>query len=139
MFLKLLPDQIMRYWDEIKESVDAALPPHVEPNYVRIQEQFLTGEMDCWVSYVDNVIRTIITTQVITDTVTDTRQFLIFSVTSVEEHTSKTWPEMYTALLKYARSKGCSRAVAYTSNVGFKLLAEQYGADCTWYLLSWEI
>lgn len=139
MFHKLSAEQIMRYWDEIKLSMEQALPPHVEHNYIKLQEKFLVGEMDCWVSYIDGTIKTLVTTQVTNDSATDTPQFLLFTLTSVEEPTSETWSEMYNALLKYARSKGCKRAVAYTSNVGVKFLAERFGADATWSLLSWEL
>lgn len=139
MLLKLLPDQVMRHWDEIKYCIEIAMPPHIEHNMLRVQEQLLTGELVCWMSVINNIIQAIITTQVINDIVTDTTQLLVFSFTAIDSHKLSAFRDMRDIMIKYARSRGCSRIVAYTPNDSVAELAQYLGADITWSILSWEV
>lgn len=139
MFIKLLPDQVMRYWDEVSSCIDAALPPHVEPNFINIQELLLVGEMECWVSIRGNVISAVMVTQWINDSATGTLQLLIFTLVAVDETHFDTYQEAHDVLIKYAKSRGCKRIIAYSPHQRVIELAKAFGADCSWHLLSLEV
>lgn len=139
MLLRLLPNQIMKYWDEIKYCIYLALPPHVEPNYLAIQEKMLIGEMDCWVIIFEGTIRAVITTQFVMDACTDTKQLLVFSLTATEAIYIKTWEEAYNTMMKYAASRNCDRIIAYIRDDKLVDLAEHFNAETSWRLLSWVV
>lgn len=139
MFLKLLPGQVMQYWDEISACIEVSLPPHVEPNFLHMQELFLTGDLEAWASVYHGTICAVMTTQWIRDATTDTIQLLIFTLNAVDDTYPGVYKEMHDTILEYARSRSCKRIIAYTHNEKYKLLAERFGADTSWYLLSLEV
>ena len=142
--LKLSPEQLMQHWPYVKECILLALPPYVTSNadnLMRIQEQLLVGALECWACIADETgeFYGIVTTQIVVDEVTLTRNLFLFSVTLTEEHENKIWQEGYVYLSKYAVSKGCNAIIAYTNQAAVVMLAKSLGGDTEWHLLKFPI
>ena len=142
--LKLSPEQLMQQWPYVKECIILALPPYVasDPdNIIRIQEQLLVGSLDCWACIEDETGKFygIVTTQVVADEATMTKNLFLFSVTLTEEHENIIWEEGYIYLSKYAASKGCKAIIAYTNQESVIMLADKLGADTNWRLLRFPL
>ncbi len=142
--LRLSPEQLMLHWPYVKECITLALPPYVTSdadNIIRIQEQLLIGSLECWACVSDETgeFYGIITTQVVADEATMTKNLFLFSVTLTEEHEHSIWQEGYVYLSKYAASKGCNSIIAYTNQKSVIMLANSLGGDTAWRLLKFPI
>ena len=143
--LRLLPDQIMEHWHFIKESMEKAFPPvaHATGDVMLIiQEQFLLGDMQCWfgVESLDSAgIVAVMTTKVVYDEVTKTKNMLIFSVTSYMMHSEELWFDGYETLRAYARSKGCNKIISFSDNPQVMHIAKKLGANVEWKLIQLDI
>ena len=142
--LKLSAEQLMQHWPYVRECITLALPPYVTSNadnMIRIQEQLLVGSLECWACIEDEtgVFYGIVTTQIVVDEATLTKNLFLFSVTLTEAHEHSIWQEGYIYLSKYAASKGCSSIIAYTNQESVIMLARSLGADTDWKLLRFPI
>ena len=142
--LKLSPEQLMQHWPYVKECILLALPPYVAESadsIIRIQEQLLIGSLECWACIREETgeFYGIVTTQIVADEATMTKNLLLFSVTLTEEHEHEIWREGYVYLSRYAASKGCNSIVAYTNQEAMIMLAKGFGADTEWRLLKFPI
>lgn len=135
----------MEQWDFIKEAITTAFPPIADATdkaFLLMQEQFLLGEMDCWyaVESIDaEEIIAVMTTKVVREDVTGTKNMLIFSVTSYMPHRADLWTSGYDSLKRYAASKGCSKIVSFTNNSNVLQIAQSLGADIEWHLIQLDI
>jgi hypothetical protein len=143
--LRLLPDQIMEHWHFIKDAIERSLPPLTTASpeaFLEMQQSFLLGEMDCWfaVTSIDSSdIIAIMTTKVVMEEVTKTKNMLIFSVTTYQPHSKDLWTDGYNALRKYAASKGCNKIISFTYNPNVLKIASQLGANIEWSLVQLEV
>ena len=142
--LKLSPEHLMQHWLYVKECITLALPPYVTSdadNIIRIQEQLLIGSLECWACIKDETgeFYGVITTQIVADEATMTKNLFLFSVTLTEEHENSVWQEGYVYLSKYAASRGCSSIIAYTNQESIIMLANSLGGDTSWRLLKFPI
>lgn len=122
MLTKLLPDQIAKFWHIIKYAVEESLPPTVgeHPDKLnRILAACLDGDLEVWASYQRNVEETlfegIVVTMMTVDRASNTKNLLIYCLYGYVDVSPSSWIDGFQALTKYARSKGCSRVVGYTS------------------------
>ena len=137
--LRLLPDQIMTYWDEIKLCIREALPPisRDEPQtYLRVQELLLLDRMQAWVAVPDEttaIIYAVVTTKVYVDDCSLTKSLLVYSVTVVNARPTDIWREGYKALSQFARAQECATIIAYTYDARLIQVAKDLGGDtsCT--------
>lgn len=125
--------------------MEKAFPPiaqATEEAFLAIQEQFLLGEMDCWfgVASIDaKDIIAVMTTKVVTEEVSHTKNMLIFSVTTYKAHSDALWTEGYSTLRRYAKSKGCEKIISFTNNPIVLQIAKNLGADINWTLIQLEL
>jgi hypothetical protein len=135
----------MDHWHFIKDAMEKAFPPvaqQSEEAFLAMQEQFLLGEMDCWfgVESLDSEeIIAVMTTKVVNDEVTRTRNMLIFSVTSYQVHSMNLWIDGYDTLKKYAAAKGCAKIISFSDNPRVLSIAKNLGADVEWRLIQLDI
>lgn len=140
--VQLLPKQIMDYWDDIRECVMVAVPPHVAQNdtsMLFIQEQLLIGTLACWLGVEDSKVVGVMTTQVVSDPVSHCRNLLIYSVTVVESHSDRMWQIAADSVRRYAREKQCANIIAYSANPHMIHIAETLGADASYRLLVFKL
>ena len=146
MLNKMLPDQISRFWDQIKYAVEQSLPPISSDHPDRINRVLaaaLGGTVDVWASYTREEEKIkfegIILTKILYDDVSDTRNLLIYCVYGYVPISKESWLEGLVALTKYARSENCLQIIAYT-NVPFIVDKAKYlGAECVWNFISFSV
>ena len=122
MIIQLLPDQIPRYWEDIKQSLYEAAPPlmHQAPDkYSNILLSLLAGRMQCWVS-ADTTkdpheILGVLTTTIVSDACSGTKLLLLFSGYSTGNVDHEFWLEGMEAFKRFAKAKGCNMIGVYTS------------------------
>lgn len=139
--LRLLPNQIMEQWAFIKDAMIRSFPPVAEATdetFLEMQEQFLLGAMDCWFAIesldAEDIIA-VMTTKIVMEEATKTKNMLIFSVTSYALHTSDLWTAGYSSLRRYAAARGCNKIISFTNNPNILKIAESLGADVEWRLV----
>lgn len=132
MITMLLPDQIARGWDEIKDAILEASPGptgHVASRMNNILEDLLSERKKVWVSYDDDeVIDGIIGTEIYVDRINGIRTLEIFAVKSLGASV-KSWEDGQVALWRYAEYEKCKRIVAYTNNESIIKYLKKLGAD----------
>jgi len=146
MINPLLPEKISHFRDVIKYAVEQSLPPTAgdHPDKMnRILGALLSGKLLCWASYqVDEDNRKldgIIVTDIIYEQATDSRSLLIYSLYGYTEVSHETWLEGLQALLKYGRSKKCTKVVAYTTVPYMIDLTKKMGGNADWTYCSFDI
>lgn len=141
MLIKLLSEQIAKYWDVIKYAVEESVPPIANENYDkmnRILEALLNGSMDCWVSVNDEnkKIEAIVVTTFSEDYCSGVRNLLIYSIFGYNEISDKSWAEGFETLSKWAKSCGCIRIIAYTDVDRIKEVVNSIGGNTRYSLVS---
>lgn len=145
MLVQLQPDQIAKYWPQVRFAVENAFPPTVKekPDMNKVLEALLAGELLAWASIDDTTkeIVAIATTMFIFDVCTGTKNLLLYTTlsTAKEKIGRKNWIDAFATMMKYAKEKGCSNMVAYTKNDAIVRMAEFFGGDTGWTLVSFPI
>lgn len=146
MLTKLIPEQIASYWDIIKEAVEKSLPPKVvedQDNMNRILESLLLGNAQCWVSHRYNgnskVLEVILTTQIIYDSMTNTKSLLIYSIYGYGKSPNSSWIDGLKTLVKYAYANNCVQIIAYSNVEKIKKLVSRLGGDASYSFLTLPI
>ena len=135
----MLPEQISAFWDVIKYGIERSLPPFVgdHPDKMnRILSALLSGKLICWAAYqVDGDNRKfegILITEILHDKASDTKNLLIYCAYGYEHGTPERWLYGLKVILKYAKSKGCTNVVAYTTIPYMVNLAKSMGGSAEW-------
>ena len=145
MLLRLLPDQVAKYWDEIKGAIEASLPPVVgesDDKMNNILSTILVGGMDCWLSYrklkEGFEVTGLLVTTVVVDNCSGTRSLLLYVLFSPEgvELGNDGWAEGFEALSKYGKSVGCNRITGYTDVDYVIEMAETLGGEARYKFVS---
>ena len=131
----------MDNWHFIKDSMVRSFPPIARESdeaFLHLQEQFLLGQMDCWfavISLGSSDIVAVMTTKIVIEDVTLTKNMLIFSVTTYQPHSQDLWVKGYSNLSRYAKTKGCDKIISFSNNPLVFRVAESLGADIEWRLI----
>jgi hypothetical protein len=140
--IQLLPEQVMEYWDYIKDCVTQSLPPHVkiaEETFITLQENALTGALQCWLAIEESthplLAYGLMTTEVTIDKVSGSRNLLIFTVTVTDAHPKEMWSYCLEKMHLYAKNRHCDSIIAYSNNPRMIEIAKGIGADCSWNLI----
>ncbi len=120
MLVMLMPDQVMRYWDLVKEGLEETLPPYVtnSPNKMEdIQMGLLIGKAQCWL-FINNepTVKCVVITRTIHDDLTDSEIFEITSLRSFNKILGEEWVEGFETIKKYAYGCKCDKIVFYSDN-----------------------
>lgn len=132
---KLLPEQVMKYWNHIKYAIEETIPPHITSNsqsMSRIQEHLFGGVLQCWtpVEIGENPrILGFIVTRILYDDIACTSNLLLFSVYGLEDWSFGVWTKGFQILKKYAKSRGCQNIVGYTNSEVLIKIAERFGGS----------
>ena len=117
MLVILAPEEIPKYWDEVKYYIESSLPIHQQYGYSmpKILMNILGGVL--LVSYfADNTGRIIgvFTLTVRRDTITEVNTLEILTGYSERILTKEEMENMMTSIRKLAESKGCKNILFYT-------------------------
>lgn len=142
---RLLPDQIMRFWDGIKECIACALPPLVDESIdimLQIQAELLLGNLECWIvteRAQSGIIYGVVTTRIVYDEISKQKNLLIYTAATVDDHPQEVWQESLDIMRRYAKSKQCFRIIAYSNNFKMLSIAQHIGADVSWRVIYFDI
>ena len=146
MITKLLPDKISKFWDIIQYAISQSLPPTVgdHPDKMnRILSSALSGSIDIWASYnkkdEKGTFEGIVLTKFLYDDSSGTNNLLIYCLYGYKDVNRSSWMDGYKALSKYAKSKNCSRIIAYTDVPALIEKANRFGGNTQYTLISVDI
>jgi len=136
MLIKLLPDQIAKFWDVIKYAIEESIPPIATwtPNMTnKILSSLLCGGAHCWISYIiegeQRKLEAVVVTKILYDDISDTRNLLIYCLSSYETNMGSSWLNGLKTLVKFATSKGCKNIVAYTDVPSIIKIVKKLGGE----------
>lgn len=144
---KLLPDQIAAFWDVIKYGIEQSLPPitYDHPDKMnRILSAALSGRIDVWAEYVrDETERArfegIVLTCKLYDEPSGTKNMLVYCVYGYNPVDSGSWARTMRVIAKYAKEKGCSQLIAYTSVPKVISICKELGANTDYTFVSFDV
>lgn len=144
MLIQMLPDQVSKSWPVLRNVIEKALPPlasNEEDRMAKILEQLLTGEMICWASFRNSdVLQTemiaLVLTTLANDYCTGAKNLLIYAVSSFEKTIGSDWVEGYQALAKFAKKLNCQGIIGYSKDEKVLNIAEKFGSDISFRLIS---
>lgn len=146
MLVKLIPDQIAKFWDIIKYAVEQSIPPIVgeSPNKMNnILMEALEGSVDVWASYTKdergNRFEAIVLTEILYDRPSRTKNLLIYCIYGYEDVDGQSWVKGLSSLTKYAASKGCNQIVAYTDIPHVVEIADKLGGETKYTFISFNV
>ena len=146
MLTRLTPEQISKFWDVIKYAVEDSLPPTVSdhPDKMnRILSSALSGKTDVWASYTKNEkgnnFEGIGLTRILYDDASGTKSFLLYCMYGYNKIDESSWVPVFDKLTKYAKSKGCSRIVAYSSVPHIIKMSKMLGAETDYTFISFDL
>jgi len=147
MLVRLLPEQASTIWHIISPMIEAALPPTSGDSSNRmndILEAIIKNRMQCWIikkveGANDVKIYAVVTTVISKDVITGNSQLLIYSLYSVRPMPIDILLEGVVGLRKFARSVGCDRVVAYSSNRRVLDMAKKVGGNIDTVFIQMEV
>jgi len=146
MILRLLPEQVSKFWDVIKYAVEESLPPIVgdHPDKInRILSSALSGKIEVWASYTKNegalTLGGIALTKMLYDDASDTRNLLIYCIYGYGDISNDIWIKGFETLAKYAKSRKCLQMIAYSNLPNIISLAKRLGGETDYTFISFDL
>lgn len=118
MLIKMLPDQVAKYWDIFSFGVQQSLPPITieSPRRMnRILESLMLERMDLWLITYERKALGIIVTSLAYDSNSGVKDLVIYCFYSFRDLPISLIKKDLKALKVYAKSKGCKRLTAYSN------------------------
>lgn len=145
MLVKLLPDQISKFWDVIKYAVEQSLPPVVgeSPNKMQnILASAMDGSIDVWASYEKtdkNKFEGIVLTEFLHDKGSRTNNLLIYCLYGYNDVSNESWVSGLESIIKYASGRKCNQVVAYSDNPHIIKIVKRLGGEAKYTFLSFNV
>jgi len=147
MLVRLIPEQISELWDMIKYALENSPPLTTEVNYDswinNILTQAMNGSIEVWASYRKEdgnaKFEGVVLTSFEIDKFIKKRSLLIYYVFAFRDTIKETWVEGLKVLAKYAKSRKCTRVVAYSNVPEMIETAKKLGGDTSVTFISFDI
>ncbi len=145
MLLKLMPEQVVRYWDFFKEGFEKSLPPIAGESPDRmnnILESLLVGGMTMWISFrkeTEVEATGFLVTQMVVDQPSKTKSCLLYAMYSPDGFTFEEWKEGFEGIIKYAKARDCNRLTAFSKHEAVLKRALDFGGDISYRFISIDI
>lgn len=147
MLMKLIPDQISQLWDMIRYALENSPPIAIEnrdDNWINnILTQAMNGSISIWASYnkQDNNVKFegIVITSFEVDKFVKQKSLLIYYVFAFRHTAIDTWTSGLDTLRKYAKSRNCSRILAYSNVPDIIKISEKLGGDVSTTFITFNI
>lgn len=143
MLIRMMPEQVVKQWHEIVPYLEASLPEEERTQEVvnRVLEKAMSGKVHVWLSYNSedyNSVNAVAFTAIVFDSLTGTKNLLLYAVTRViemdEETTAKMWAEGWQAVAKFGAGLKCSSVVAFTDLDYIVEVAGRFGGSARQYI-----
>lgn len=147
MLVRLTPEQVDKYWDDVAVSVAEALPPTSgsDEAMLNLLESIMNGMADCWVVYDVSeeeckirIVAYMITT-IVTEPISNTKNLLIYALTGTGSMLKEHWKEGYLALINWAKANDCVAVTAYTQLESIVTMAKRLGGDAAFTFVRFPI
>lgn len=145
MLVKLLPEQISRYWEYIKWALMHTLPEgnRIPVDLNTVLEGLLSDAMQCWwfVQSTENdykVLALVITT-IFEDNTLKKKHLRLFAVYGFDDLPMDAFQSGFYTLSKYAQGKGCQYIDAFTDVPYVAELCKKFGGDASMTYLKLEV
>ena len=138
----MLPQQIDRYWDFIKQAFDASLPDPSVANKQKLLESILVDRLQVWVICrgLDAVkIRGIVVTVLIEDSASGIKDCLVYAAHTFRPVSDSGWKAIDRALCAFAEANHCDRITTITKEPRVLELMEEYGYDTSYHFVQKEL
>lgn len=142
MFIKLRSDQVMEYWNYIRDCLVESLPPYISEksnNLLQVQENLLVSKMECWLGMKESQTYAVVITQIVKDECAGEVNLLLFSLNVLYEQDQNIWKEGLDHFKKYAKSKNCNQVIAYSNKDEVKSLVRMLGGNTDWSVLMFNL
>lgn len=145
VLIQLLPEQVMDYWDYIKDCILQSLPPLVaqsDETMLYVQSSVLVGDLQVWIAAEDLTLSKtygVATTQVVIEPITSSRNLLIFTTTITDAHPESLWHFCLGRLSVFAKNRGCQKLIAHSDIPKVLEIVEKLGGDTSYRLIQLPI
>ena len=146
MLLRLLPNDISKYWNGISEAISKSLPPFItydKEGMLVILNSLMSGIMHCWLLHEiegDKItLYAIATTEFSIDPASRTKSLLIFSLYGLQPTPIESWKDSYETLRLYAKANGCSSILAFSDVPEVLNIVGKMGGDINTRLITLEV
>lgn len=134
--IKLLPDQISKFWDLIKYALEDSPPltiGNINSSWINnLLVAALSGEIEVWISYEKEEkikLNGIVLTSFEIDKFVKEKSLLIYYLYTYGNTGIRPWIKGLKALAKYARSRNCSRIISYSKIPEILKVSKELGGD----------
>lgn len=146
LLLKITPEQVSRYWDELGPKIMESLDPEIEETVelrALILQAILRNEMQAWMLYRRENGKSrrlaLTTTRIYEDYLLESRNCYITSLYAYERIEMEGWKSALETLKTYARGAKCSRVIANTQSARVLELTKQLGGSMAYTFVRWEV
>lgn len=146
MLLRLMPDQITRYWEDISSAMVAAVPPLGKVDQAGLNnllEAFLLEDLQAWILFEDKdgvaLIYALAVTKEWVDIGTKDKSLLIYALWGYTLVPDNLWNEGLETLKNFARGRRCSRVCAFSKIPRIIEITKRLGWETETRLLTLEV
>lgn len=146
MLVRLLPDDIEKRWPLLKDALLKSLPAYTNGSADAVNNllfALLDGTLQCWilVEYDEKepVIRAVLTTTMIVDIPSGTKNLMIYSLTAFEVLSQEVLTDGYSALREFAKSNGCYKITAFTDIPRIIEMVKSVGGEASQTMIELEV
>lgn len=134
MLILLTINQAADLWHKgLSDAIVNSLPPFVGKHYSIVDhllDEIVTGHLSVWVFVIENEIRGVLTTKIIYDSGTGTKNLLIYSLYGDNEGlrvSGNLVHEVDRTMNAHAQEHNCNGIIAYVSNESVLRVLERLG------------
>jgi len=146
MLVKLLPDQVPKFWNVISYAIDNSVPPisiSGQEQLNNILKSILAGRSQAWLE-VDKEAKPpdltgVIITTFMYDEVSEVKNLLIYALFGLKFIKPEVWSEGLRMLKGFAKQTGCHRIVAYTNVPRIVEIVKSLGGQAEFTFVTMEV
>ena len=146
MLIKLLPDQVTKFWKIISFAINESLPPVAIGTRNRLNnmlKEILARRAHVWFNMQKRdesfEISAVLVTHVYTDPMSEVKSLVIYCLYATAFNSDQTWAKGCETLRTFARSLGCHRVVGYTNSERVRQVIEANGGSTKYTFVSLEV
>ena len=136
MLVKLLPSDVTKHWDSIREAMEETIPQEYLRTHDRLNnilDNLLLDSMQAWfvvvgVDLLPKVVALLITT-IFNDNCVRADVLRLYCLYGYEPIPEQEWDSSFETLTKFAIGRGCVQMEAFTGNVLLIERAKKHGWD----------
>jgi hypothetical protein len=138
MLIRLSQDQLSESWPLVYKAIKSSsisLAEMTEERVNNVLKSLMSGHATCWIHDRNSTITTVVITTVTEEPISKTNNLLIYCAHMFLKLKPEEYIKMGEGLAAYARSVGCSRIIAYSSNDKLTEMFKKNGANSIYSLI----